>query len=1122
MTASPARWRLHRAGIVNVYQYEDEVLHFGGGRLLLRGVNGSGKSTAMNMLLPFLLTARQGRIDAAGEQSGILKSWMLGGRDDAQPVGYLWIEFERDGEFLVCGCGIKANRTSDSVNTWWFVTSRRPRVDLDLVERGVPLSADALRAALDGDEVFGHDRRRDYRSSIERHLFGGASLDQHIGLINVVRSPRVGDRIDVELPEHLVDALPRLSDQALAEAAQPLDDLEEHRRNVAELARTVEAIEALLEIYRAYAATELRDRAEAGRERLDTLRARRRAERRQGQTLEQTQGTLATLDGEIGTHEATLVRLRVEIDALQESDVYREGRQLAPLRDLVAVAARQASEARERVAGRERRAGVTREALSSARRRAHGDHGELNEALASAGVLGERCRLVRRVPGAVPLDERPLGVAPDDTEAREPAGTFEATAVERELVAVRAAVRQRRADLDELRAARGALDVAERRVERAESARDLAADSAAAAATRLAACHRALDAARHDWRERARAWSGEVLASWRAAFGEASPGAVASLARGGPAADPRSAFPSSAPDDVPVDDERILHATLAREAQALIEHHRDVVTALDARLDGERRGRDEAQALVDTLAARDEPDPPRLDWQRPADHTLADLVDFAPHLDDAARAGLEAALQASGLLSARVVDGTAFALDSGELVAVAGDAVPNPLGELLVVTVPARLAAEVDATLVERLLDSISSDPASAAPNAVAPDGRFRVGALAGRHAKTRADLVGASARREALERERARAAEALEAARAVVSASERERERRAGERDEARRGREALPDLDELVAARADVAAANAELERLDGERTAAARRVGEAERESIEASNALQRLATTLALPSDVVALDAFAGDLVELGAAPPNAGARSSPIGTRRARPRPPPTPSTPPRLHVSRRSRAASASPTPRCSSDATDACTTPRPPTGRCAGAARRGTRPCPASPPPRPRSSGPSRSASGANTGARRRAGRWSRPCPCRGCATRWRSIRESATVRPPRRSRRRPVPTGCASCWMPSSVWYPGHRGPMPRERRARGPDASDPTVSVSRCGSAAMPSVPAGTPTPCSRTRRCRSPSRSTARRGGRRWPRPGGRRSSSTRGSPPCSTAVRTTRCANSCRG
>ena len=137
--AGGGRWRLNRAGIVNVYQYENEVLHFGGGRLLLRGVNGSGKSTAMNMLLPFLLTARQARIDAAGEQSGILKAWMLNGRDDAQPVGYLWIEFERRGEFLVCGCGIRANRQSDTVTTWWFVTAKRPGIDLELVERSVPL-----------------------------------------------------------------------------------------------------------------------------------------------------------------------------------------------------------------------------------------------------------------------------------------------------------------------------------------------------------------------------------------------------------------------------------------------------------------------------------------------------------------------------------------------------------------------------------------------------------------------------------------------------------------------------------------------------------------------------------------------------------------------------------------------------------------------------------------------------------------------------------------------------------------------------------------------------------------------------------------------------------------------
>jgi energy-coupling factor transporter ATP-binding protein EcfA2 len=89
---------LSRAGIINVYQYGDETLDFGGGRLLLRGVNGSGKSTAMNMLLPFLLDADTRRIDAAGEQSGVLRAWMLSGRDEPQPQGYLWLEVAK-GDF---------------------------------------------------------------------------------------------------------------------------------------------------------------------------------------------------------------------------------------------------------------------------------------------------------------------------------------------------------------------------------------------------------------------------------------------------------------------------------------------------------------------------------------------------------------------------------------------------------------------------------------------------------------------------------------------------------------------------------------------------------------------------------------------------------------------------------------------------------------------------------------------------------------------------------------------------------------------------------------------------------------------------------------------------------------
>jgi hypothetical protein len=201
------RWRPSRAGILNVYQYQDEVLEFAGGRLLLRGVNGSGKSTAMNMLLPFLLEADVRKIDAAGEQRGVLRSWMLSDHDDTQRTGYLWIEFERAGEYRTVGCGIRANRSTDRVATWWFSTDRRVRIDLRLTEADVPFSVDVLRSELGTrGQVF--TSTAEYRAEVARRFFGGVDPGAYFRLLHQVRNPRVGDRIDTDLPRTLREALP--------------------------------------------------------------------------------------------------------------------------------------------------------------------------------------------------------------------------------------------------------------------------------------------------------------------------------------------------------------------------------------------------------------------------------------------------------------------------------------------------------------------------------------------------------------------------------------------------------------------------------------------------------------------------------------------------------------------------------------------------------------------------------------------------------------------------------------------------------------------------------------------------------------------------------------------------
>lgn len=820
------RWTLSRAGILNVYQYANEVLCFGGGRLLLRGVNGSGKSTAMNMLLPFLLDGDTRRIDAAGEQSGVLKSWMLSGREDPQPIGYLWVEFAMGDDHLICGCGIRANRSSDTVSTWWWITPRRPGVEFDLVQDNRPLSSEGLRAVIGPEAVFRQEDRKAYREEVRRRLFGGAEIDQHIRLLHVVRSPRVGDRIDQDLPSYLHDALPQLSEAALADAAQPLDDLEEHRRNVSDLARTASTLSALQDVYGDYCRSELRRRAESALGLVVTAEHSQRAATRARSDFREAEQAMDAAAARVEGLDARERELRVELQGLRDLPAYQEGAQLDDLREHVKSQTAALEDAGRELDRRRANEETSRQDLVNAGRASRQDHADLDSILRELSGEVLSAGLTVAAPdlpalGTYELDEQGGLEAPHDLSG---------DAVNARLSEVRAAAQHRRGDLEEVRgelrlvaAAAEALSAATRDLETAE--RELQRRREA-----LARRTRDLDGATTEWRQALIDWTGQLAAEL-------------------------ATSPLPSPAGVTLDtglaDRRTeVRSALQAEVDHLVLHHERVVAAAEAAVIQQRSAVEDAAAELADLEAMSLPEPPAQPWQRPdRGAVLAELVDFADDTDEQTRAAIEAAMEAGGLLTAEVRPDGSLLVDEGTLLASPQAAEPEPLSRYLVVV-------EGADPVVRRVLESVSTDPSGldvGGTTVVTLDGRFRTGALTGRHHKAQAEHIGLSARRERLERLRAEARQRLEAENETLVTVEGELGAASARRDAAAALRSAFPAgeaVDAAVLALRMAADAAQEAEDLATERADARRLAADAYAEAVDKS---RRVAANLGLVAD-----------------------------------------------------------------------------------------------------------------------------------------------------------------------------------------------------------------------------------------------------------------------------
>jgi len=765
----PERFRLHRAGLIGLYEYEDETFEFERGRLLLRGPNGSGKSKALELLLPLLLDGelRAERLDPFGGRGRSMRWNLIGDQESRAPaVGYSWLELRRQDDqgvehFHTLVLMARANKGESGVHSWFALLTaqqppgaelRGPRIGINasLTEGRHPISRSAF-AELAGELI---DSASAYRERVNALLFG-VPQDRYESIVRLLlslRKPQLSQTLDPqELSARLTEALPELDRDAVLRVSGRLDQLDRLRTEAAALREVRNAVESFASTYRDWARAALRER---GRVLIESVRTRRQHE----DSLTRTQAATAAagerraaLALRRGQLESSLASARGAERELRASDDWRDAERLEELRRLAESAALAAAEAGTELD------------------RAQTERAELLGAAEHAdAALAEQRTVVESLLQSCSAEGDRAGVAAH-------AAAVEGLVDEgRDLPAVRALLEQLAAARAESIAAMAKLAGAMRGAEQEfRASRSRFEDAEAAQRERQAE----------------RATAAERLEMVRGELMQALDGWLAGLTQ------------------LPVDDafaDELADLTArAGEPGAMAAHElaADRAGVAEQRLGEQLAGVGAARTALSAereplaaeharLSAHEDLVPEPLPF-RTADRTgrpgapLWALVDFADGLDGGQRAGLEGALEGAGLLDAWVMaNGTVLDADDAVLVAAAPGAIPvaSGGGRTLADALVALPDGPVPTAVVEGVLAQVGMDESAPAPGddraAVAVDGRFALGPLRGRHRVEAARYIGAAARAANRARRLAELARELGA----IEQRDRELESRAGE----------------------------------------------------------------------------------------------------------------------------------------------------------------------------------------------------------------------------------------------------------------------------------------------------------------------------------------------------
>jgi uncharacterized protein (TIGR02680 family) len=769
------RWKPLRAGLVDMFYYDQEEFWFHDGRLLLRGNNGTGKSKVLALMLPFLLDGDLAphRVEPDGDRQKRMEwNLLLGGKHPSpERLGYTWLEFGRRGadgaeEFCTIGCGLKAVAGRGIARHWFFVTSQRPGDELRLLpDSRVPLTREKLREEI-GSRGFVYDRAADYRRAVDEHLFG---LGPHryealVNLLIQLRQPQLSKKPDEKLLSRaLAEALPPLSPGLVTTVAEAFRGLDEERDALRSLAEAQQAATDFLGHYRRYAKVAAKRKAAGPRltqSRYEQL-GRDLAAAEEAFTAAQQQ--LGEAQSELGQLEEQRTELDARRDALQADPAMRDAERLDQLRE---DAARKDKAAQDREADRDRQAGHARRYADKATLTTHRagiGRDKLAEALREAAITAADAGCAKQHQAAVTaLDGPGLGGTGTDStglESTGPGASRPAERTDREHRATAGYLDVPEAPATDIlaRARRDAQAIADRQAQAVAQLGRLLEESATCerqlravqeAEARLSAAVQAaadrVTAADLAVEERMRLLLNAYrlylngLVELRVADPDELIAALESWGLTGEGANPAVAVIDAAARASGADLGRLAGEVTARRTRRVTR-----AGELAEEIGRLRAGGHDAPPVPHTRA-------PGVRDGRPG-APLWKVTDFAPGLSDDERAGLEAALEAAGVLDAWVTpEGN---LVDGDVIVVSGVArvAGATCASLLVPAIdPDDLqAGALHQESVASVLGAIGRYPGTGA-TWVTTDGRWSNGVLSGAWHKDQAGHIGEGAREAA------------------------------------------------------------------------------------------------------------------------------------------------------------------------------------------------------------------------------------------------------------------------------------------------------------------------------------------------------------------------------------